>query len=197
MGLFTNLQLVQSKFSINVFEGLVYLFIQKSGYNLEVCAFWSLGVQHPGIRCLWLVLWGFHSEGKAWLEDWGGHLGTYGLTTNIGAFKAQTPNVFSPLLSLVCFQQGKPYVFDRVLPPNTTQEQVYNACAKQIVKGKCCFISSWDFTNENIKWHLQPGNQCASIVSRGLLIGNTRLLSWLWPWLAVTTDFSHIPQPPR
>ncbi|KAM9664494.1 kinesin heavy chain [Trichechus inunguis] len=29
---------------------------------------------------------------------------------------------------------GKPYVFDRVLPPNTTQEQVYNACAKQIVK---------------------------------------------------------------
>uniref|UniRef100_A0A8C2N7Q8 Kinesin-like protein n=1 Tax=Capra hircus TaxID=9925 RepID=A0A8C2N7Q8_CAPHI len=30
--------------------------------------------------------------------------------------------------------QGKPYVFDRVLPPSTTQEQVYNACAKQIVK---------------------------------------------------------------
>uniref|UniRef100_A0A8C3R7Y7 Kinesin-like protein n=1 Tax=Cyanoderma ruficeps TaxID=181631 RepID=A0A8C3R7Y7_9PASS len=29
---------------------------------------------------------------------------------------------------------SKPYVFDRVLPPNTTQEQVYNACAKQIVK---------------------------------------------------------------
>ncbi|KAB0360357.1 hypothetical protein FD755_008128, partial [Muntiacus reevesi] len=29
---------------------------------------------------------------------------------------------------------GKPYVFDRVLPPSTTQEQVYNACAKQIVK---------------------------------------------------------------
>ncbi|NWU67936.1 KIF5C protein, partial [Pterocles burchelli] len=35
---------------------------------------------------------------------------------------------------LFCLQQGKPYVFDRVLPPNTTQEQVYNACAKQIVK---------------------------------------------------------------
>ncbi|XP_016061395.1 PREDICTED: kinesin heavy chain [Miniopterus natalensis] len=31
-------------------------------------------------------------------------------------------------------QQGKPYVFDRVLPPSTTQEQVYSACAKQIVK---------------------------------------------------------------
>ncbi|MBN3324764.1 KIF5A protein, partial [Atractosteus spatula] len=29
---------------------------------------------------------------------------------------------------------GKPYVFDRVLPPNTAQENVYDACAKQIVK---------------------------------------------------------------
>ncbi|XP_031414085.1 kinesin heavy chain-like [Clupea harengus] len=29
---------------------------------------------------------------------------------------------------------GKPYVFDRVLPPNTAQEHVYDACAKQIVK---------------------------------------------------------------
>ncbi|CAB1346983.1 unnamed protein product, partial [Coregonus sp. 'balchen'] len=29
---------------------------------------------------------------------------------------------------------GKPYVFDRVLPPNTAQEQVYDAWAKQIVK---------------------------------------------------------------
>ncbi|XP_067299853.1 kinesin heavy chain isoform X2 [Pseudorasbora parva] len=29
---------------------------------------------------------------------------------------------------------GKPYIFDRVLPPNTTQEQVYDTCAKQIVK---------------------------------------------------------------
>lgn len=42
---------------------------------------------------------------------------------------------------LICFsissvlQQGKPYVFDRVLPPNTTQGQVYDQCAKQIVKG--------------------------------------------------------------
>ncbi|XP_004462289.2 kinesin heavy chain [Dasypus novemcinctus] len=34
----------------------------------------------------------------------------------------------------VVIGQGKPYVFDRVLPPNTTQEQVYNACAKQIVR---------------------------------------------------------------
>ncbi|XP_062972637.1 kinesin heavy chain [Elgaria multicarinata webbii] len=34
----------------------------------------------------------------------------------------------------VVIGQGKPYVFDRVLPSNTSQEQVYNACAKQIVK---------------------------------------------------------------
>ncbi|XP_036427083.1 kinesin heavy chain [Colossoma macropomum] len=29
---------------------------------------------------------------------------------------------------------GKSFVFDRVFPTNTTQEQVYNSCAKQIVK---------------------------------------------------------------
>ncbi|XP_013855134.1 kinesin heavy chain isoform 5C, partial [Austrofundulus limnaeus] len=29
---------------------------------------------------------------------------------------------------------GKPYVFDRVLPPNTEQVQVYDTCAKRIVK---------------------------------------------------------------
>ncbi|XP_019409155.1 PREDICTED: kinesin heavy chain [Crocodylus porosus] len=38
------------------------------------------------------------------------------------------------LMKLMVGGQGKPYVFDRVLPPNTSQEQVYNACAKQIVK---------------------------------------------------------------
>lgn len=36
---------------------------------------------------------------------------------------------------LPIFQQGKSYVFDRVFPTNTTQEQVYNTSAKQIVKG--------------------------------------------------------------
>ncbi|XP_014885385.1 kinesin heavy chain, partial [Poecilia latipinna] len=30
--------------------------------------------------------------------------------------------------------QGKPYVFDRVFPPSTEQIQVYDTCAKQIVK---------------------------------------------------------------
>lgn len=37
--------------------------------------------------------------------------------------------------SNVCCLQGKSYAFDRVFPTNTTQEQVYNTCAKQIVKG--------------------------------------------------------------
>ena len=32
--------------------------------------------------------------------------------------------------------QSKPYVFDRVFQSNTTQEQVYNACAQKIVKGE-------------------------------------------------------------
>lgn len=39
------------------------------------------------------------------------------------------------VVSLLLCEQGKPYVFDRVLPPNSTQEQVYNQCAKQIVRG--------------------------------------------------------------
>uniref|UniRef100_A0A8C5GCN4 Kinesin-like protein n=1 Tax=Gouania willdenowi TaxID=441366 RepID=A0A8C5GCN4_GOUWI len=33
---------------------------------------------------------------------------------------------------------GKSFVFDRVFPTNTTQEQVYNSCAKQIVKDVLC-----------------------------------------------------------
>uniref|UniRef100_A0AAX7V347 Kinesin-like protein n=1 Tax=Astatotilapia calliptera TaxID=8154 RepID=A0AAX7V347_ASTCA len=33
---------------------------------------------------------------------------------------------------------GKSYAFDRVFPTNTTQEQVYNTCAKQIVKDVLC-----------------------------------------------------------
>uniref|UniRef100_A0A3P8YEA5 Kinesin-like protein n=1 Tax=Esox lucius TaxID=8010 RepID=A0A3P8YEA5_ESOLU len=37
-------------------------------------------------------------------------------------------------LTLSFVSQGKSYVFDRVFPTNTTQEQVYNTCAKQIVK---------------------------------------------------------------
>ncbi|KAK7810747.1 hypothetical protein U0070_027475 [Myodes glareolus] len=40
----------------------------------------------------------------------------------------------SLLMSVFFPLQGKPYVFDRVFPPNTTQEQVYHACAMQIVK---------------------------------------------------------------
>ncbi|TWW61848.1 Kinesin heavy chain isoform 5A [Takifugu flavidus] len=33
-----------------------------------------------------------------------------------------------------CLWTGKPYVFDRVFPTNTTQEEVYNTSAKQIVR---------------------------------------------------------------
>jgi kinesin family protein 5 len=31
---------------------------------------------------------------------------------------------------------GKPYIYDKVFRPDTTQENVYNACAKEIVGGK-------------------------------------------------------------
>uniref|UniRef100_A0A8C6IA91 Kinesin-like protein n=1 Tax=Mus spicilegus TaxID=10103 RepID=A0A8C6IA91_MUSSI len=50
------------------------------------------------------------------------HAGLCMRSKHTGARNAQS----SPL--------GKPYVFDRVFPPNTTQEQVYHACAMQIVK---------------------------------------------------------------
>jgi len=33
---------------------------------------------------------------------------------------------------------GKVYMFDKVLKPNVTQEQVYNGAAKHIVKGNFC-----------------------------------------------------------
>ena len=48
--------------------------------------------------------------------------------------------VCSPLIcvveTLVSVFQSKPYAFDRVFQSNTSQEQVYNDCAKKIVKGK-------------------------------------------------------------
>jgi kinesin family protein 5 len=31
---------------------------------------------------------------------------------------------------------SKPYIYDKVFRPETTQENVYNACAKEIVEGK-------------------------------------------------------------
>ncbi len=40
-----------------------------------------------------------------------------------------------------CFQ-GKVYVFDKVLKPNVTQTQVYEAAAKSIVKGKLTLFFS-------------------------------------------------------
>uniref|UniRef100_A0A671SFH7 Kinesin-like protein n=1 Tax=Sinocyclocheilus anshuiensis TaxID=1608454 RepID=A0A671SFH7_9TELE len=52
---------------------------------------------------------------------------------------AQTPEnhfkaFFLNIIECVYVLQGKPYVFDKVFPTNCTQEQVYNTCAKQIVK---------------------------------------------------------------
>lgn len=48
------------------------------------------------------------------------------------------------ILCLSLSLQGKPYVFDRVFQSNTTQEQVYNACAQKIVKGeKGVFQETW------------------------------------------------------
>lgn len=48
--------------------------------------------------------------------------------------------VHSPLIcvvdTFVSVFQSKPYAFDRVFQSNTSQEQVYNDCAKKIVKGK-------------------------------------------------------------
>lgn len=37
--------------------------------------------------------------------------------------------------------QGKSFSFDRVFPTNTTQEQVYNTSAKQIVKGGTAMVA--------------------------------------------------------
>lgn len=42
--------------------------------------------------------------------------------------------------SLFSLFQGKPYMFDRVFQSNTTQEQVYNACAQKIVKGEVSLL---------------------------------------------------------
>lgn len=45
-------------------------------------------------------------------------------------------NTPPPFFFLFFPLQGKPYMFDRVFQSNTTQEQVYNACAQKIVKGE-------------------------------------------------------------
>ena len=49
-----------------------------------------------------------------------------------------SPPLASPLLkfsSNLVSSQGKVYMFDKVLKPNVTQTQVYDATAKTIVKG--------------------------------------------------------------
>lgn len=57
--------------------------------------------------------------------------------------------------------QGKPYVFDRVFPPNTTQEQVYHACAMQIVKGKR--LVSWMYPHTHTHKRLPPPSPTRSL----------------------------------
>lgn len=42
--------------------------------------------------------------------------------------------------------QGKPYVFDQVFTPNTEQVQVYDTCARQIVKGSAQHTTPTTFT---------------------------------------------------
>ena len=42
----------------------------------------------------------------------------------------------NPCLSLLFFYQGKKYNFDKVLRPEVTQLQVYEAAAKSIVEGR-------------------------------------------------------------
>lgn len=42
---------------------------------------------------------------------------------------------------LVCYLQGKLYVFDKVFKPNASQEKIYNEAAKSIVKG--VYLEHW------------------------------------------------------
>uniref|UniRef100_A0AAY5EP68 Kinesin-like protein n=1 Tax=Electrophorus electricus TaxID=8005 RepID=A0AAY5EP68_ELEEL len=68
---------------------------------------------------------------------------------------------------------GKPYVFDRVFQSNTTQEQVYNACAQRIVKdvleGYNGTIFAYGQTSSG-KTHTMEGNlhdtDCMGIIPR-------------------------------
>ncbi|XP_076156197.1 kinesin-1 heavy chain-like [Alosa pseudoharengus] len=68
---------------------------------------------------------------------------------------------------------GKPYMFDRVLQSNTTQEQVYNACAQKIVKdvldGYNGTIFAYGQTSSG-KTHTMEGNlhdtDCMGIIPR-------------------------------
>lgn len=59
------------------------------------------------------------------------------------------------MVVLFFFLQGKSFSFDRVFPTNTTQEQVYNTSAKQIVKGGLWWaasVTSCQTLNINAVW---------------------------------------------
>lgn len=49
---------------------------------------------------------------------------------------------FSFIFCIFLYFQSKPYAFDRVFQSHTSQEQVYNDCAKKIVKGEWRFLNT-------------------------------------------------------
>uniref|UniRef100_A0A669DQL5 Kinesin-like protein n=1 Tax=Oreochromis niloticus TaxID=8128 RepID=A0A669DQL5_ORENI len=83
---------------------------------------------------------------------------------------------------------GKSYVFDRVFPTNTTQEQVYNTCAKQIVKdvlyGYNGTIFAYGQTSSG-KTHTMEVNFLLTFIfwSVGLL--------YFTVWLCLTCNYMH------
>lgn len=100
--------------------------------------------------------------------------------------------------------QGKAYVFDRVFPTNSTQEQVYSTCAKQIVKGEShtwfcgvfCLHDVWvaQQLREKTTEHLElPYIHVGGVTSHWQFTGAsistslTRCKKKLFPWHDVVT----------
>lgn len=103
--------------------------------------------------------------------------------------------------------QGKAYVFDRVFPTNSTQEQVYSTCAKQIVKGEShTWFCGVFFVSMTYEWHNSWGKNRQSTLNyhnRDIHVGGvtshrqftgasistslTRSKKKLFPWHDVVT----------
>ena len=59
------------------------------------------------------------------------------MCVNRGELVVGTQTSFMRMFDIkMLFVQGKVYMFDKVLKPNVTQTQVYDATAKNIVKGE-------------------------------------------------------------
>lgn len=110
-----------------------------------------------------------------------------------------------PVLLCPVLEQGKPYAFDRVLPPNTSQEQVYEQCAKQIVKGGKLTSSSSAHACILVSWQVLGEGSCHSVWNRNITVDNnshvevislmshvlfsSRCAGWLqWDHLRIWTD---------